>query len=65
VIKQLLAGAKAVQIVSALYRNGTECIKLMLADLEEWIQNINMSIEQLGGNESDKPVICLYERVSL
>ena len=36
-IKQLLAGAAAVQIVSAIYKQGPECIGAMLQGLEEWM----------------------------
>jgi dihydroorotate dehydrogenase (fumarate) len=36
-IKQLLAGAKAVQVVSSLYRNGPSHASKMLADLESWM----------------------------
>ncbi len=36
-IKQLLAGAKAVQIASTLYKNGPEQIGEMIRDLEEWM----------------------------
>ncbi len=37
VIKQLLAGAKAVQLASTLYKNGPEQIGVMLKELEEWM----------------------------
>jgi len=37
VIKQLLAGADAVQVVSSLYKNGVEYLKEMLSDLEKWV----------------------------
>ncbi len=37
VIKQLLAGAKAVQIASILYKNGFEYIPTMLKDIENWM----------------------------
>ena len=36
-IKQLLAGATAVQTVSAIYKQGPECIGAMLRGLEEWM----------------------------
>jgi dihydroorotate dehydrogenase (fumarate) len=36
-IKQLLAGAKGVQIASTLYRNGMEIVENMLHDLEAWM----------------------------
>jgi dihydroorotate dehydrogenase (fumarate) len=37
VVKQLLAGAKAVEVVSALYRGGTGLLKEMLAELSAWM----------------------------
>jgi dihydroorotate dehydrogenase (fumarate) len=36
-IKQILAGANAVQVVSSLYQNGKGQIKTMLDTLEEWM----------------------------
>ena len=66
VIKQLLAGAKAVQVVSALYRNGTEHIKQMLADLDEWMTKHRYeSIEQFRGKMSQEKTCdpAVYERV--
>ena len=36
-IKQILAGATAVQVVSSLYKNGKGQIKTMLSILEEWM----------------------------
>ena len=36
-IKQLLAGATAVQVVSTLYKNGVERIPALLAGLNEWM----------------------------
>ena len=38
VIKQLLVGAKAVEICSTLFVNGMGQIKLMLEDLQYWMQ---------------------------
>lgn len=40
-IKQLLAGAKAVEIASTLYKNGNDHIGKMLSDLEEWMNRNN------------------------
>lgn len=37
VIKQLLAGATAVQVVSSLYKHGTSHLKGMLKDVESWM----------------------------
>jgi len=66
VIKQLLAGARAVQVVSALYRNGTAHIQTMLDELSRWmIRNEFYALEQFVGKmsqaESENPAV--YERV--
>jgi dihydroorotate dehydrogenase (fumarate) len=37
VVKMLLAGADAVQIVSTLYQNGLDYLKVILEDLEKWM----------------------------
>jgi dihydroorotate dehydrogenase (fumarate) len=37
VIKQILAGADAVQVVSCLYQNGPAHIKSMIGDIKEWL----------------------------
>ena len=37
VIKQILAGASAVQIVSAIYKKGPEYINTILSDIEKWM----------------------------
>jgi len=37
VIKMLLAGADAVQVVSTLYRNGAEVVKSMNEEIEKWM----------------------------
>ena len=39
IIKQLLAGAKAVQVVSAIYKNGPAFIASLLKGLEEWMES--------------------------
>lgn len=38
VAKQLLAGAAAVQIVSAIYKHGPEYLNAILAELEQWME---------------------------
>ncbi|MBC8146811.1 MAG: dihydroorotate dehydrogenase-like protein [Bacteroidetes bacterium] len=38
VIKQLLAGAKTVQLASVLYKNGAETIQAMLFEIEKWME---------------------------
>jgi dihydroorotate dehydrogenase (fumarate) len=37
VVKQLLAGARAVEVVSALYRSGSGCIAKMLGEVSAWM----------------------------
>ncbi len=39
VIKHILAGAKAVQVVSALYDKGEEHIATMLEEIESWMKD--------------------------
>ena len=41
VIKQLLAGARATQVCSAIYKNGPEHITSMLEDLNSWMDKSN------------------------
>jgi dihydroorotate dehydrogenase (fumarate) len=65
VIKQLLAGAKAVQVVSTLYKNGPGYIQTMLQELDTWMtRNEFYGIEQFRGKmsqtESENPAV--YER---
>jgi dihydroorotate dehydrogenase (fumarate) len=66
VVKQLLAGAKAVQVVSTLYKNGTAHILDMLQEVDTWMTRQGFyGLEQFRGKmsqtESDNPAI--YERV--
>ena len=66
VIKQLLAGANAVQIASTLYKHGTSHIQTMLKELENWmIRNEYYALEQFRGKmsqaKSSNPAT--YERV--
>jgi len=50
VIKQLLAGAKAVEIVSTLYRNSSGMLKEMLGDLSAWMDRHGFaSVEAFRG----------------
>jgi dihydroorotate dehydrogenase (fumarate) len=65
VIKNLLAGAKAVQIATIIYQKGPEIITPMLEQIKEWMKKKNYSsISQfLGKLSQDKindPVV--YER---
>ena len=43
VIKMILAGADAVQVVSTLYKNKISHISRMLSDMEEWMKSKNYS----------------------
>jgi dihydroorotate dehydrogenase (fumarate) len=66
VIKQLLAGAKAVEICSTLYKNGTEQINKILQEIEDWMkeqkyENIEDFRGKLSKKESDKTE--LYDRL--
>jgi len=66
VIKQILAGANAVQVVSAIYKHGGEKIAEMLHQLESWMDKQNFaSIDQFRGKmsqvSSDNPAA--FERV--
>jgi len=65
-IKQLLAGAVAVQVASTLYQNGVGQIQAMLDSLEEWMKRKRFdSLSQFRGKlsqgKSTDPSI--YERV--
>lgn len=55
IIKLLLAGADAVQVVSALYMHGAEQITNMKADLENWMKDNNFtSISDFKGKLAKK-----------
>ena len=65
-IKMILAGAKAVQICSALYQNGVEQIGQVLQEMKDWMKGHNFeSLSDFRGilsqGESDKSE--LYERL--
>jgi dihydroorotate dehydrogenase (fumarate) len=65
-IKQLLAGASAVEIASTIYKNGNVQIQMMLEELENWmIHKEYTSIDQFRGllsqSKSENPAA--YERV--
>jgi len=65
IIKQLLAGAKVTQICSSIYKNGPEHIKLLLKEIEDWMNNNNYNnIGQFRGKLSYKSIKdpVLYER---
>jgi len=55
VIKMLLAGATAIQLVSTLYKNGPEQINRILKELETWMSEKGFnSLEQFRGKISRK-----------
>ena len=65
-IKQLLAGAKAVQISSILYKNGFGEIKNMLKEIENWMDkhnfaNVDAFIGKMSLKKAENPAA--YERV--
>jgi dihydroorotate dehydrogenase (fumarate) len=65
VIKQILAGAKAVQICSVLYKQGETQIKVMLDDLKSWMTRKKYnSIDDFRGklNYSHIADPAMYER---
>ena len=65
-IKQLLAGAKAVQTVSSLYQKGPAHIETLLADLKAWMQRHKFaSLYDFRGRMSQEAASnpAVYERV--
>ncbi|MGW8322937.1 MAG: dihydroorotate dehydrogenase-like protein [Thermodesulfobacteriota bacterium] len=65
-IKQLLAGAKAVQVASALYRNGKDHIGTMLKELEDWMNRHGYGkLDDFRGKMSQEKSAnpAVYERV--
>ena len=66
VIKQILAGATAVQIVSAIYKHGPEHISTILKNIENWMEKNNFStLDEFRGKMSYKKVKnpAAFERV--
>ncbi len=66
VVKQLLAGAHAVQICSTLYKNGFDQISLIINQLQSWMEKNNFSrITDFRGKmrykKSEDPAV--YQRV--
>jgi dihydroorotate dehydrogenase (fumarate) len=65
VVKQILAGAKAVQICSVLYRNGLDYIRDMTTEMLKWMEkNQYKSLDDFRGKMNygslDDPSV--YER---
>lgn len=64
VVKQILAGAKTVQVCSTLYRNGIDHIKQMNADIEAWMDRHNFNdVESFRGLANKKEDIKVAERL--
>jgi dihydroorotate dehydrogenase (fumarate) len=65
VVKNLLAGAKAVQIATVIYREGPEYIGMMLEQMKEWMgKNNYSSLQKIIGKLSQESIKdpVLYER---
>jgi dihydroorotate dehydrogenase (fumarate) len=65
-IKQLLAGASAVEIASTIYKNGSAQILVMLSELDAWMdRKAYSSIDQFRGllSQSKSGNPAAYERV--
>ncbi|MCI0471665.1 MAG: dihydroorotate dehydrogenase-like protein [Candidatus Aminicenantes bacterium] len=65
VIKCLLAGAKAVQVVSAIYKEGTKHIPVMLDQIEKWMEEHKYkSVKDFTGKLAQERIEhpLLYER---
>jgi len=64
-VKQILAGAKAVQVCSVLYREGVEYLPVIKKDVEQWMEKHHFnSIEAFRGklNIHNIPDPTVYER---
>jgi dihydroorotate dehydrogenase (fumarate) len=67
VVKALMAGAHAVQLVSALLQRGPEYLSFLLADLERWMgENEYDSVRQMQGsmNHRRSPDPAAFERAN-
>ena len=66
VIKEILAGANAVQVVSSLYKNGIESVSDMLEEVKVWMEKHGFeSLDDFRGKMSqvNSPNPAEYERV--
>lgn len=66
IVKQILAGAQAVQVTSVLYKNGFGQIAVMLRQLEDWMEahdyaSLSLFRGKLSQSRSKNPAA--YERV--
>lgn len=65
-IKQLLAGASAVQVVSSIYRNGIEIISKMNSDLDEYMEKNRYNyVDQMKGRlkRDESSNVAAFERI--
>ena len=63
-VKQILAGAKSVQVCSTLYRNGIDYIKQINADVEAWMDRHGFeSVDDFRGIVNKKEDIKVVERL--
>jgi dihydroorotate dehydrogenase (fumarate) len=65
VVKQILAGASAVQVCSTLYKNGINHLEIIIKELEEWMskngyENISEFKGKMSYNKIEDPLV--YER---
>lgn len=61
VVKMLLAGADAVQVVSTLYQNGLDYLKTIISDLEKWMDAKGYkSIDEFRGKLSKENINDVY-----
>ncbi len=66
VIKEILAGADAVQVVSSLYKNGIEYVSDMLQDVKSWMEKHQFDkLDDFRGkmSQANSPNPAEYERV--
>jgi dihydroorotate dehydrogenase (fumarate) len=65
VVKQILAGARTVQICSVLYKKGVEYLETVIADIERWMDNMGYpDLDSFRGKLSYKNIEepAMYER---
>jgi dihydroorotate dehydrogenase (fumarate) len=66
IIKEILAGADAVQVVSAIYKNGIGSISEMLQEVRDWMEKHGFnSLDDFRGkmSQANSPNPAEYERV--
>ena len=66
IIKEILAGADAVQVVSAIYKNGINSISEMLEEVKSWMEKHGFnSLDDFRGkmSQANSPNPAEYERV--